>query len=77
MIYLGKTTKNQRIYDEEIIELVFNCLDYSDDFAPIRSFIMRCLDIIPLESEIRTLKNLFSRSPFRLMKVGMATVGHG
>ncbi|CAG8465174.1 181_t:CDS:2 [Funneliformis mosseae] len=72
MIYLGKSVIKQEFITGDIIELVFNCLDEDDDeLTYIRSFIMRCLEIIPLESEVRLIlyKFLFSRKPFQFISV--------
>ncbi|GES94841.1 hypothetical protein GLOIN_2v1778799 [Rhizophagus clarus] len=72
IIYLGKSTRKQEFITSEIIELVFNNLDYNNDsnMTIIRSFIMKSLEIIPLESKVRlTLyKNLFTIKPFKLIK---------
>jgi hypothetical protein len=73
--YLGKSAKNQEIIikeiiTKEIIELIFNNLDYNNDMSAIRSFIIKSLEIIPLESEVRLTiyKNLFTRKPFKFVK---------
>ncbi|CAB4443923.1 unnamed protein product [Rhizophagus irregularis] len=68
---LGKATNKQELITTEIIELVFNSLDYNNEIivASIRSFILRSLEIIPLESEVRLVlyENLFSQKPFKLI----------
>ncbi len=72
IIYLGRSAKRQEFITVDIIELVFNCLNYDDDdLTFVRSFIMRCLEVIPLESEVRLIlyKHLFSRKPFQLINV--------
>ncbi|CAB4443921.1 unnamed protein product [Rhizophagus irregularis] len=68
-INLGRA-RRQEFITIEIIELVLYILDNNNDLivTNIRSFIMKCLEIIPLESEVRlTLyRNLFLQKPFNL-----------
>ncbi|CAB5202129.1 4818_t:CDS:2 [Rhizophagus irregularis] len=69
MINLGRA-RRQEFITIEIIELVLYILDNNNDLTVtnIRSFIMKCLEIIPLESEVRlTLyRNLFLQKSFNL-----------
>ncbi|RGB41967.1 hypothetical protein C1646_810360 [Rhizophagus diaphanus] len=70
MINLGRA-RRQEFITIEIIELVLYILDNNNNdltVTNIRSFIMKCLEIIPLESEVRlTLyRNLFLQKSFNL-----------
>ncbi|GBC06772.1 hypothetical protein RclHR1_07030002 [Rhizophagus clarus] len=71
MINLGKTAKKQEFIGVDIIEFVFGGLDYDNNLTHIRSFIMRILDLVPIESEIRLTicKNIFMQKPFQLINV--------
>lgn len=72
VINLGKTAKKQELsISVDIIEFMFDDLDYSNNSTHIRSFIMRILGLIPIESEIRLIiyKKLFMRKPFQLINV--------
>ncbi|UZO02840.1 uncharacterized protein OCT59_021318 [Rhizophagus irregularis] len=71
VINLGKTAKKQELINVDIIEFIFDDLDYNNNSTHIRSFIMRILDLIPIESEIRLIiyKNILNRKPFQLINV--------
>jgi hypothetical protein len=71
IIYLGKSIENQEFITADIINLVFISLDKKNDIIPIRSFITKILEFIPLNSEVRLIlyENLFSREPFELIGI--------
>ncbi|GES72902.1 hypothetical protein GLOIN_2v432849 [Rhizophagus clarus] len=76
---INDSKKSLNFFD---LDLLLICYDLSkinlipldkndDDIVPIRSFITRILEFIPLDSEVRLIlyKNLFSRDPFELVNI--------
>ncbi|PKY42427.1 hypothetical protein RhiirA4_397377 [Rhizophagus irregularis] len=73
IVQLGLSSDEQEILSEEFVGTVLDKLDKLDhnekNLIPRRSFIMRCLALIPIESNVRLIfyKKLFSNEPFPLM----------
>src|SRR6266542_6270204 len=74
IVQLGlKSSKKQEILSEKFINTVLEKLDKLEqnekNLIPRRSFVMRCLALIPIESDVRLslYKRLFSNEPFPLM----------
>ncbi|CAG8495506.1 695_t:CDS:10, partial [Dentiscutata erythropus] len=60
----------QEIFTSKFIKTVFQILEVKD-YVPRKLFIIKCLDVLPLISNIRLdlYKNLFSKDPFPLMSI--------
>jgi len=74
IVQLGlKSSKKQEILSEKFVNTVLEKLDKLEqnekNLIPRRSFVMRCLALIPIESDVRLslYKKLFSNEPFPLM----------
>ncbi|GES94812.1 hypothetical protein GLOIN_2v1481157 [Rhizophagus clarus] len=73
IVQLGLSTDRQEILSEKFVNTVLDKLDKLEqnekNLIPKRSFIMRCLGLIPIESNVRLLlyKKLFSNEPFSLI----------
>ncbi|UZO04042.1 uncharacterized protein OCT59_024441 [Rhizophagus irregularis] len=73
IVQLGLSLDEQEVLSEKFINTVFDKLDKLEqnekNIIPKRSFIMRCLALIPIESDVLLsfYKKLFSNEPFPLM----------
>ncbi|CAB4437490.1 unnamed protein product [Rhizophagus irregularis] len=73
IVQLGLSLDEQEVLSEKFINAVFDKLDKLEqnekNIIPKRSFIMRCLALIPIESDalLSFYKKLFSNEPFPLM----------
>ncbi|PKC59724.1 hypothetical protein RhiirA1_492293 [Rhizophagus irregularis] len=73
IVQLGLSLDEQEVLSEEFINTVFDKLDKLEqnekNIIPKRSFIMRCLALIPIKSDtlLSFYKKLFSNEPFPLM----------
>ncbi|GBB96188.1 hypothetical protein RclHR1_00270034 [Rhizophagus clarus] len=73
IVQLGLSADRQEILSEKFVNTVLDKLDKLEqnekNLIPKRSFIMRCLGLIPIESNVRLFlyKKLFSNEPFSLM----------
>ncbi|GBB90017.1 hypothetical protein RclHR1_01690002 [Rhizophagus clarus] len=73
IVQLGLSSDEQEVLSEEFVGTVLDKLDKLDhnekNLIPRRSFIMRCLALVPIESNVRLslYKKLFSNEPFPLM----------
>ncbi|UZO04044.1 uncharacterized protein OCT59_024443 [Rhizophagus irregularis] len=73
IVQLGLSSDEQEVLSEEFINTVIDKLDKLEqnekNIIPKRSFIMRCLALIPIESDVLLsfYKKLFSNEPFPLM----------
>ncbi|PKC70591.1 hypothetical protein RhiirA1_439366 [Rhizophagus irregularis] len=73
IVQLGLSSDKQEVLSEKFVNSVLDKLDRLElnekNLIPRRSFIMRCLGLIPIESEVRLslYKKLFSNEPFSLM----------
>ncbi|PKY15764.1 hypothetical protein RhiirB3_428014 [Rhizophagus irregularis] len=73
IVQLGQSSDKHEVLPEKFINTVLDKLDKLEqnekNLIPKRSFIIRCLGFIPLESDIRLslYKKLFSYEPFSLM----------
>ncbi|PKC05361.1 hypothetical protein RhiirA5_485721 [Rhizophagus irregularis] len=73
IVQLGLSLDEQEVLSEKFINTVFDKLDKLEqnekNMIPKRSFIMRCLALIPIESDVLLsfYKKLFSNEPFPLM----------
>ncbi|CAG8777515.1 12602_t:CDS:1, partial [Acaulospora morrowiae] len=73
IVRLGQTSGGDEVLSKEFVNYVLKVLDSLErnekNLIPRRAFIMRCLDIVPLESPvlIHIYKNIFSQDPFPLI----------
>ncbi|PKY59724.1 hypothetical protein RhiirA4_482717, partial [Rhizophagus irregularis] len=73
IVQLGLSSDEQGVLSEKFVSTVLDKLDKLEqnekNIIPRRSFIMRCLALIPIESEVRLslYEKLFSKEPFPLM----------
>jgi hypothetical protein len=73
IVQLGLSSGEQEILSEQFVNTVLDKLDKLEqnekNIIPRRSFIMRCLALIPIESDVRLslYEKLFSKGPFPLM----------
>uniref|UniRef100_U9USF2 Uncharacterized protein n=1 Tax=Rhizophagus irregularis (strain DAOM 181602 / DAOM 197198 / MUCL 43194) TaxID=747089 RepID=U9USF2_RHIID len=73
IVQLGLSLDEQEVLSEEFINTVFDKLDKLEqnekNIIPKRTFIMRCLALIPIKSDtlLSFYKKLFSNEPFPLM----------
>ncbi|GBC14226.1 hypothetical protein GLOIN_2v1789429 [Rhizophagus irregularis DAOM 181602=DAOM 197198] len=73
IVQLGLSLDEQEVLSEKFINAVFGKLDKLEqnekNIIPKRTFIMRCLALIPIESDVLLsfYKKLFSNEPFPLM----------
>src|SRR6266498_1817720 len=73
IVQLGLSSDEQEILSEKFVNTVLDKLDKlgqdEKNIIPRRSFIMRCLALIPIESDVRLsfYQKLFSKEPFPLM----------
>ncbi|CAG8479091.1 963_t:CDS:10 [Gigaspora margarita] len=61
----------QEIFTSKFIKTVFQILNEVKDYVPRKLFIIKCLDVLPLTSNIRLdlYNNLFSKELFPLMSI--------
>ncbi|RIA89917.1 hypothetical protein C1645_805996 [Glomus cerebriforme] len=73
IVQLGLSSDEQEVLSEKFVSTVLDKLDKLEqnekNLIPRRSFIMRCLALIPIESDVRLrfYEKLFSKEPFPLM----------
>ncbi|RIA92696.1 hypothetical protein C1645_804473 [Glomus cerebriforme] len=73
IIQLGLSSDKQEVLSEKFVSTVLDKLDKLEqnekNLIPRRSFIMRCLALIPIKSDVRLrlYEKLFSKEPFPLM----------
>jgi len=73
IVQLGLSSDKQEVLSEKFVNTVLDKLDKLEqsekNLIPRRSFIMRCLVSIPIESDVRLslYKKLFSNEPFPLV----------
>ncbi|GES90916.1 hypothetical protein GLOIN_2v1785271 [Rhizophagus clarus] len=73
IVQLGLSSDDQEVLSEKFVSTVFDKLDKLEhnekSIIPRRSFIMKCLALIPIDSNVRLsfYEKLFSKEPFPLM----------
>src|SRR6266542_2493597 len=73
IVQLGLNSNEQEVLSEEFVCTILDKLDLLEqnekNLIPKRSFIMRCLVLIPIESDVRLslYKKLFSSEPYPIM----------
>ncbi|RHZ88035.1 hypothetical protein Glove_26g184 [Diversispora epigaea] len=73
IVRLGLTSDDREIFSKEFVNYVLKVLDQLEvnekNLIPMRSFIMRCLDVISIESQVilHLYQTIFSREPFPLI----------